>query len=422
MKHDTRMRTGGALLLAGFLLSAGAFGGAWALVPDRSAGGHDGAATGINGSVLVGVQGPREGGSVSERHPNGTVAWTYDGGTGGEAISYQSVQRLEDGTVLTTFADDGYERCGAYESPCKRTGVRVVDPDAGPRTVSEWSYPVRTREDSEVHDAELLPSGDVLVADMEYESVFVYDRSTGDRVWTWNASRHYPAPPDPTAEDWLHVNDVDRIGEGRYLVSVRNANQLLVLERGSGVVEVINEDRDPDVLNRQHNPQWLEPGRVLVADSENDRVVELHRNETTGEWVVAWTLAGAGGIAFDWPRDADRLPNGNTVVTDSRNDRVVVVDGNGSLVRSYATAPLPYEADVLPYGERAGVNDDAATANGGTRGPGPREVPVLTSLLAAMHHVVPIPYWVSELHLLVLAVTAVLWACGGWLAVRGRRG
>ncbi|QLG63858.1 hypothetical protein [Halorarum salinum] len=425
MKRGTSLRRGGALILAGVLLSAGVFGGAWALTPDRNSPAPDDAVDESDTSVLVGVQGPGPRGNVTELHANGTVAWTYDGGTGGTAISYQNVQMLEDGTVLTTFADDGYEQCGEYESPCKHTGVRIIDPDPEPRVVSEWSYPVRTRKDSEVHDAERLPSGDVLVADMEYESIFVYNHSTGERIWTWNASEHYEAPSDPTTEDWLHINDVDRIGEGRYLVSVRNANQLLIVERtddgGGEVVEVINADQDPDVLNRQHNPQWIGPGRVLVADSENHRVVELRRSGTSDEWEVAWALYGTGAMTFDWPRDADRLPSGNTVITDTRNDRVVVVDGNGSLVRSYATEALPYEADVLPHGEQPGLERDVdgSTVGDGSVGGASHDVPVLSALLAALHHVVPVPFWLSELHLFALAVSVALWGSGAWLVVRG---
>jgi hypothetical protein len=105
----------------------------------------------------------------------------------------------------------------------------------------------------------------------------------------------------------LHINDVDVIGEDRYLVSVRNANQLLIIERGRGVVEVINEDDDrndascrgsgqlrdtdgdrdvrcgdPSILDHQHNPQYLEEGAILAADSENDRVVELTKRAASG--------------------------------------------------------------------------------------------------------------------------------------------
>ena len=52
-------------------------------------------------------------------------------------------------------------------------------------------------------------------------------------------------------------------------------------------------------------------------------MVELH--ERNGSWEVAWGVDSAQEVRFDWPRDADRLPNGNTLITDSRNNRVVEV-------------------------------------------------------------------------------------------------
>ena len=380
--------------------------------------------------TLVGVQGPAKGGNVSLYEKPGVIRWQYSG----DAVSYQGVDRLgpeevtalerstgielSNATVLATFADDGYTDCGRFESPCKRTGIRLIDPNPEAHVVYEWSYPVRTREDSEVHDAELLPSGELLVADMEYESVFTVDLSTGERTWTWNASSHYDAPPDPTREDWLHINDVDRIGPDRYLVSVRNTNQLVIVERGEGVVDIVNRDRDPTVLNRQHNPHWLGPGAVVVADSENDRVVELHENRTTGEWEVAWALTRTGGIYFDWPRDADRLPNGHTLITDSRNNRVVEVDRNGDLVASYATEPLPYEADRPPHDESAGrpYRPVATKRPVGSRS----DVPLFSSLVDGARHVVGLPYWVSGVHLLVLTVAGVLFVLGVYLLLLDR--
>jgi hypothetical protein len=411
-----RDRTRGAVMIASALALLGAsFGVSWVLAPETSVVARPASVEGDG--TLVGVQGPAVGGNVTMLDENGSVSWTIEGGTGGSTISYQDVSMLEDGSVLATFADDGYRECGPYDPPCKRTGYRILNLTPEPRIVAEWSYPIRTRKDSEVHDAEMLPSGNVLVADMEYESVFVLNRTTGERSWTWNASEFYDAPADPTTVDWLHINDVDRIGEDRYLVSVRNENQLLVIERGRGVVEVINEDGDADVLNAQHNPHWIENGSVVVADSENDRVAELHRDESTGRWEVIWTLYRTGGVWLDWPRDADRLPNGNTLVTDSRNNRVVEVDRNGSLVASYRVRSLPYEADRVPFEESAGQpyepgNEGAAEMT--SQRVIPRELPLLTPLLAGLRSVVSLPFWLSELHLLVALVALALLLGGGY--------
>ncbi|MFC4553076.1 MULTISPECIES: aryl-sulfate sulfotransferase [Halorussus] len=407
-----RVRRGFVLVVAGLVLVSVAFGVSWAVAPDANRVSQ--AANPNNTSVLVGVQGPGPNGNVTALDGYGNVQWSI-----GNIISYQSVERLDNGSVLASFAAGDYQNCGPYESPCKRTGIRIIDPNPQPRVVYQWSYAVRTREDSEVHDAEMLPSGNVLVADMEYESIFVLNPKTRERVWTWNASQHYDAPADPTKHDWLHLNDVDRIGEGRYLVSIRNKNQLLIVERGKGVTEVINENSDPGVLDKQHNPHWLGEGAVLVADSENHRIVELHENESTGKWEVSWAVSKVGGLHFDWPRDADRLPNGHTFVTDSRNNRVVEITRNGSVVASYTVPSLPYEADRLPYGESASGNV-AAYANPRSTASAPLggQVPVLSTLLAGARHVVALPFWVSEIHVAAVGVAALLWLWGGFLLVQ----
>jgi hypothetical protein len=388
---------------------------------------------------------------------NGTELWRE-----GAEETYFDVTRLDNGSVLVGYMSGGYDDCGRYEAPCVRTGFRVVDPTPEPRVVHEWSFPVRTRTNSEVHDVEYLPERDeYLVADMEYERVVAVGPG-GEATWEWRASSRYDAPDDPTTTDWLHVNDVDRIAPGRYLVSVRNANELVVVDREAGVVEVINEGGDPSVLNHQHNPQWLGEGRVLVADSENHRVVELRR-DADGDWQPVWVLTGADGRQFNWPRDADRLPNGHTLVTDSRNARVVEVDEAGRTVRveQFDYRAIPYEADrggvepvapTAPAGERGdGTADDGGTADGGeastTPDPGTtsptattratptpgdpvvvtpagadagRTVPLLTPAYRLVSAAAPLPLWFGEWHL--LAAVAGLLSLGVGALVRWRGG
>ena len=369
--------------------------------------------------TLLGVQG------VGSYHDGGSVR-LLDGSEEqwreSSAPVYFDVTELDNGSILAGFMADGYEDCGPYPSTCHRTGFRVIDPDASPtpEVVYEWSFPVRNRVASEVHDVEPLPDGGFVVADMEHERVFVVEN--GEITWEWEASTRYEAPDDPTKSDWLHINDVDRIGDGRFLVSVRNANQLVVLERGEGVVDVINADRDdatdddglvgdPSVLYHQHNPQWLGDGAVLVADSENHRVVELHRNEE-GVWKPVWVLDGVAGQQFNWPRDADRLPNGNTLITDTRNARLVEINASGAVVWEHQLdyRALPYEADRLPAGEPAGAPTYGDTpADGIETG---ERVPVLTPLLRLVSAAVRLPLWVGEIHLLATLVSLGLVGAG----------
>ena len=359
---------------------------------------------------------------------NGTnVTWRES-----SADSYFDVTQTENGTILAGFMNGGYSSCGPYEPPCARTGFRVIDPRPDPRVISEYSFPVRTKENSEVHDVEPLQSGEYLVTDMEHERIFTV--KNGEVTWQWNASSFYDAPSDPTTTDWLHINDVDVIDESRYLVSIRNANQLVIVERGEGVVDVINKDTtnsndancrksgqladydddgevrcgDPAVLNHQHNPQWLGDGAVLVADSENDRVVELHRTEN-GNWEPAWMLESAGGVAFNWPRDADRLPNGNTLITDTLNRRIVEVNESGAVIWTVRTDRIPYETDRLPEGETVGAPQYTADSSFGDSSSG--DVPVFSPMLIGVRAIVPsTPFWFREpqLGLTVLSIILVL--------------
>ena len=434
----SRQRLGTVLILLAVVAVVGSFAVSVATAPSAGTGSTNDSAD--RGRTLVGMQAE---GRVAMLDANGDPLWRI----GSETVDYFDVTMLDNGSVLAGFVAEDQDDCGQYESPCSRTGFRLIDSEPEPAVVGEWSFPVRSKLNSEVHDVEPLPSGEYLLTDMEYERILTV-AGNGTITWQWNASQRYDAPPDVTRTDWLHINDVDRVGDGRYMVSVRNANQVLVVERGEGVVDVINEDEkrgddanckrrsgladysndsdgdvlcgDPEIMDHQHNPQSLDDGAVLVADSENDRIVELH--EEDGEWNVSWGVKSSNGVRYDWPRDADRLPNGNTLITDSRNDRVVEVTPNGTTVWSAATGRWPYEAERLPYGEL--IDDDRLTrldSDGDTPARGTDSaLPFVDRAYAGLSFVVSLPAWFQPWHIGVIAVAVVLAVLGSVLIVSGR--
>ncbi|MFC7069519.1 arylsulfotransferase family protein [Halobaculum lipolyticum] len=436
------------LVLLGVLLFGLTVAGSALAAPDRST---PAAADGAERTTLVGSQGGGAG-----WHEYGSV-YLLDGSDvewrEASADSYFDVQRLPDGRVLAGFMHGGYDDCGPYESPCAHTGIRLIDPDAadGPTVVEEYSFPVRSQSNSEIHDAEPLPGGGFAMTDMDNERIVIVE--DGEVTWTWNASTLYDAPADPTRTDWLHINDIDRVGEDRFLVSVRNANQLVVVERtddgGGEVVEIVNADEDgssdasctsssqlrdtdgdgdvrcgdPEILDHQHNPQWLGDGAVLVADSDNDRVVELHRSDD-GDWEVAWEVTAVDGRALHWPRDADRLANGHTLITDTLNKRIVELDENGSAVWTYPTERIPYEADRVPR-EFQGTERDLplATGDGVAGGGGAAGLPVLSTLVVGVRAVAPwAPVWFGEVQVGLTLVSLALVLAGGTVSARRRLG
>jgi hypothetical protein len=87
---------------------------------------------------------------------------------------------------------------------------------------------------------------------------------------------------------------------------------------------------------------------IIVADSGNNRIVEYAREN--GEWVRTWTV---GQNTLNWPRDADRLPNGNTLVVDTLNHRVVEITPTGEVVWEYYATWGPYDAERVAHGDES---------------------------------------------------------------------
>ena len=299
--------------------------------------------------TVVGVQGFHLDGTGDPKKPprlvgieqNAETAWVYSGTN--RASWYYDVDPLPDGDLLVT-------------SISRRETV-VLRMDRATREV-EWREQIAIRD---THDVDLLPNGNLVVANMRNydeatgvsnDRIFVYDRETDTITWEWRFRDSYPNDTDDGfGEDWTHVNDVDPVDNGSaFLVSPRNFDQVIKVDRETGdIVWRLGEDGAHETLHEQHNPDLLRgPGgepTVLVADSENDRVVEYARRD--GEWERTWTLRGN----LNWPRDADRLPNGNTLVTDTLNQRVIEVTPTGEVVWEYYATWGPYDAERVATGD-----------------------------------------------------------------------
>lgn len=107
----------------------------------------------------------------------------------------------------------------------------------------------------------------------------------------------------------------------------------------------------PGELNNPNSAEVLDNGDVLIADENNNRVIEI---TTGGQLVQTFTAQGSvSGAAF-----ASRLPNGDTLITDSNNSRIVEVDNGDNVVWQYFTntasgsnpTPLPTRAVRLREG------------------------------------------------------------------------
>jgi len=178
------------------------------------------------------------------------------------------------------------------------------------------------------HDADRLPDGNTIFAygnnDQKSDPQVVEVNPGGEVVWKWYAKDYFDKPPYNSISDqgWTHTNAVSRLPNGNTLLSPRNFNLLAEIDPDGEVVGIYGER----FLKGQHDPAMLPDGNILLTNHDRPhRAVEF--NPETSE--IVWQSAGFEQNATP-VRDANRLPNGNTLITGSI--KIVEVAANGEIV------------------------------------------------------------------------------------------
>lgn len=236
---------------------------------------------------------------------------------------------------------------------CTKIDVVMVDLNSSTETITH-SRVVPGKNQYRWHDVDLVEEDQLLIAEIGYDRVRLVNLTSETIEFSWWAQADYPIEEGgPYPKDWTHLNDVEYIEGNRIMVSLRNQDQVVFLDPKHGLLAnlTLGADDDHMILFEQHNPDYIPENRggpaVLVADSENNRIVEYQREN--GKWVKTWEM----NRNLEWPRDADRLPNGHTLITDTHNNRVIEINREGEIIWEKRTY-TPYEAERLPFDESAG--------------------------------------------------------------------
>jgi outer membrane protein assembly factor BamB len=421
--HDWRLPTAVLAVLAATLLLQGVaadFGATEPVVTGASD-------TPTPNNTLVGVPGRSAGGwpngRAIELNPDGEVVWRYEP----EHARVYDVEVLGETVLVAAPTMIAAENCpdehlDYVEQRCVKNRVIEVDYDTK-EIVWHYSWYDERIHNSDVHDADRLPNGNTAIADMAKERALIV-APNGTVVWEWGAANHlganssyhrtYGGRLPPADEDehmkmkrdggWLHLNDIDVLENGNVQLSLRNDDTVVEVDRETkAIVRVIGEPDNHTILHAQHNPIRLaHAGTVLVADSENDRIVEI--DVDTGERV--WAYGGTGRLT--WPRDGKRLPNGHTLITDTRAGRVVEIDRNGTIVWEVTELGNPYSAVRIGDGE----NPDDAVPGRVLTGDVERNraVGLVKQAVGLSHYV--LPEWMGAVAILNLLGVVL---SGGWL-------
>lgn len=295
---------------------------------------------------------------VADSHGSGTIAAVAPDGTlqyyNTTYAAYHDVDQVAgQPSTVEYIAHDVIpgQRCAggtAGNGDCYRTVIERLDVRTGEIT-QLYSRIRPERGSSAPHDFDRIDENRIVIAEIgEPDRVSIVNTETGIITWTWDPQSDYPVSSGGIyPDDWTHLNDVEVLDDGRITVSLRNQDQVVFINRTTGTVDswTLGEDDAHDTLYEQHNPDYIDVSRggpgVLVADSENSRVVEYQREGES--WSRSWTWRDD---RLQWPRDADRLPNGHTLITDTNGGRVLEIDRQGDIVWSIDYAG-PYEAERL---------------------------------------------------------------------------
>jgi hypothetical protein len=240
------------------------------------------------------------------------------------------------------------------------------------------------------HDLIQLRNGHYLVLGRSKSERRDYLREVdraGRMVWRWDVRDHGGSFPawDEDARDPAHINSIHELGENRWfaagdtrfrpgnlLVSARNQNTILIIDKPTG--EIVWQLRDG--LDYQHEAVMIPEGRpeaglILVFNNgfkgrhayRRSRVQAFH--PLSGE--VAWEY-GAPYFFSSVTGSQQPLWNGNVLVASSQGGRVFEVTPEGDVVWQWSPPflpmrPLRYARDHCPQLARLGSDPPSAVAD-----------------------------------------------------------
>jgi len=217
-----------------------------------------------------------------------------------------------------------------------RYGVYEVDRQGN----TVWSF----IDEKVSHDVDRLPNGNTLIVwgggDGHDDPQVREISPSGETVWAWYARDHYSDSSFSKIEQdgWTHTNSAQRLPNGNTLIGLRNFHIVVEVEPDGSVVNTVGSD----LLVHPHGSKLLENGNVLVINQFANAALEIR--PATNK--VVWTSRAVSMGSVRPLRDADRLPNGNTILTGST--KIVEMTSEGEVVWKLVLKDQRYRGKDAP--------------------------------------------------------------------------
>ena len=198
----------------------------------------------------------------------------------------------------------------------------------------------------------------ILIADTENHRVLIIDKESNETLWKYGCSEvNYLGK---CSFDKLYRVYGAMFSDGSILVADYENNRVLELSKNGEVLWSYGGEagygdgqlNKPNYVNV--NP---ENGDVIVADGLNNRVIEIDKESMEVVWQYGChKLNSAGKCAYGTGVDELRNPyyveyvDGNYLITDSENNRVIEVTKEKEIVWNYTGLAIPFMATKLDNG------------------------------------------------------------------------
>ncbi len=257
------------------------------------------------------------------------------------------IVRYDDGASPYTLITNGYRNVSYRASQ-----IILFDHDAN-RPL--WIYEAPFAGGLEnAHNAE-FHGNEMILTDTDHYRVLIAEARNGiyspfpDFQVVWNSMTD-------AGYVFQYPNDANFLPNGNLLITERDKHRIIELNRDTG--EIVWQfgvegyyGKDDSHLHGPHNADRLPNGNTIVADSRNDRILEI---DPQGN--IVWRYPPFPFLdPLQWPRDADVLDNNDVLIADSLNGRVLEITRQGEIVWEFGLNVLdtmwaPYEADLLDNG------------------------------------------------------------------------
>lgn len=290
----------------------------------------------------------------------GKILWTFGDGTSvpgpTSVVAPNDAERLPNGNTLVagTGAPQNAEPSCTAAIGCPDNRVLIVDHSGA----IVWQYGQAADAGSGPDQlntpvaAVMLPSGNVLITDQGNARVI---EVTPSYAIAWQFP---PADADAAADAGTQLNNpnsAERLANGNTLIADENNNRVIEVTNAGAIVWQYPAAPDTTALNGAAFASRLPSGNTLITDSNNNRIIEV-----TPALSVAWTYATntrTGSNPNPLPTRGVRLANGDTLISDQFNHQVIEVNPAKTIVFSYGQLNVagagagqlngPYDAKVV---------------------------------------------------------------------------